>query len=99
MFILKINYIIITLILFYLLLTNAITLRRNKSILYSHETIVILIFTALILYSNLYITFLSKGIGLYVGLFYTKDNSIIQLFIILLSIIILNLIAFSPREV
>ena len=104
---------ILSLTLFYLLLSNAITLRRDKSILYSHVTlrqdksilysrvaIVILILTALILYSNLYITFLSKGIGIFGGLFYTKyNNSIIQLFIILLSIIILNLTAFYPRKV
>ena len=92
---------ILTLTLFYLLLSNAITLRRDKSILYSRVAIVILIFTALILYSNLYITFLSKGgLGIFGGLFYTKyNNSIIQLFIILLSIIILNLTAFYTRKV
>ena len=91
---------ILSLTLFYLLLSNAITLRRDKSILYSRVAIVILILTALIIYSNLYITFLSKGIGIFGGLFYTKyNNSIIQLFIILLSMIILNLTAFYPRKV
>jgi len=87
-------------LLFILLLFNAITLRQDKSILYSRVAIVILILTALIIYSNLYIIFLSKGIGIFGGLFYTKyNNSIIQLFIILLSIIILNLTAFYPRKV
>ena len=82
------------------MLSNAITLRRDKSILYARVAIVILILTALIIYSNLYITFLSKGIGLFGYLFYTKyNNSIIQLFIILLGIIISNLTAFSPRKV
>jgi len=86
--------------LLFILLSNAITLRQDKSILYSRVAIVILIFTALIIYSNLYITFLFKGIGIYGGLFYTKyNNSIIQLFIILLSIIILNLTAFYTRKV
>ena len=90
----------LTLTLFYLLLSNAITLRRDKSILYSRVAIVLLILTALIIYNNLYITFLAKGIGLFGGLFYTKyNNNIIQLFIILLSIIILNLTAFYPRKV
>ena len=82
------------------MLSNAITLRRDKSILYSRVAIVILILTALIIYSNLNITFLAKSVGLFGGLFYTKyNNSIIQLFIILLSIIILNLTAFYPRKV
>jgi NADH:ubiquinone oxidoreductase subunit 4 (subunit M) len=65
---------ILTLTLFYLLLSNAITLRRDKSILYSRVTIVTLILTALIIYSNLYITFLAKGIELFGGLFYTYIN-------------------------
>jgi len=61
---------------------------------------VILILTALIIYNNLYITFLAKGIGLFGGLFYTKyNNSIIQIFIIFLSIIILNLTAFYTSKV
>ena len=64
---------ILTLTLFYFL-SNAITLRRDKSILYSRVTIVTLILTALIIYSNLYITFLAKDIGLFGGLFYTYIN-------------------------
>ena len=68
--------------------------------LYSRVAIVLLILTALIIYNNLYITFLAKGVGLFGGLFYTKyNNNIIQLFIVLLSIIILNITAFYPRKV
>ena len=54
-----------------LLMSNAITLRRDKSILYSRATIIILLISALITYDNLYFLFLNKGIGIYGGLFHT----------------------------
>ena len=90
----------LTLSTFCLLSSNAVTLRRDKSILYSRVAIILLVLTALILYNNLYITFLAKGIGLFGGLFYTKyNNNIFQLFIIMLTIVILNLTAFYPRKI
>jgi len=83
-----------------LLLSNAVTLRRDKSILYSRITIIILIYSALITYNNLYFSFLEKGIGLFGGLFHTTCNTnIFHIFIFLLSSVILNLTAFYPRKV
>jgi hypothetical protein len=52
-----------------LLLSNSITLRRDKSILYSRATITILVIATLISYDNLNFLFLNKGIGIFSGLF------------------------------
>ena len=83
-----------------LLLSNSITLRRDKSILYSRATITILLVSSLIAYDNLYFLFLNKGIGIYGGLFHsTSTTSVFQLFILLVSSVILILTAFYPRKV
>jgi len=86
--------------LIYLLLSNAITLRRDKSILYSRVAIIILLYTSLLALFSLYLTSLDKGIGLYGGLFHaTSITQIFHIFIFLISAIILQLTAFHPRKV
>jgi NADH-ubiquinone oxidoreductase chain 2 len=86
--------------LIYLLLSNAITLRRDKSILYSRVAIIILLYTSLLAIFSLYLTSLDKGIGLYGGLFHaTSITQIFHIFIFLISAIILQLTAFHPRKV
>jgi len=50
-----------------LLLSNAITSRRDKSILYSRVTITILLISAFIAYDNLSLLFLAKDIGIFGG--------------------------------
>ena len=83
-----------------LLLSNSITLRRDKSILYSRATITILIIASIISYDNLYFLFLNKGIGLFGGLFHsTCTTSVFHIFILLISSIILLLTSFYPRKV
>lgn len=83
-----------------LLLSNSITLRRDKSILYSRATIAILLISSLITYDNLYFLFLNKGIGIYGGLFHsTSTTSFFHIFILLISSVILLLTAFYPRKV
>ena len=83
-----------------LLLSNSITLRRDKSILYSRVTITILLISALITYDNNYFLFLNKGIGIYGGLFHTTcTTSIFHIFILLISSTILLLTSFYPRKV
>ena len=83
-----------------LLLSNAVTSRRDKSILFSRVAIVILLYSSFLVYNNLEILFLEKGIGLYGGLFHaTCTTHIFHLFIFLLSAIILSLTAFYPRKV
>ncbi len=83
-----------------LLLSNAVTLRRDKSILYSRVSITILIYSSLLAFTSLYFTSLDRGIGLYGGLFHaTSITHIFHIFIFLISGLILQLTAFYPRRV
>ena len=84
----------------YLLLSNAVTLRRDKSILYSRVAILALLSSFLLGFGSLYITFLDKGIGLFGGLFHaTSTTQIFQIFILIVSVSILQLTGFYPRRV
>nr|YP_010350275.1 NADH dehydrogenase subunit 2 [Curvularia clavata]UOK09659.1 NADH dehydrogenase subunit 2 [Curvularia clavata] len=83
-----------------LLLSNAITSRRDKSILYSRATITILLISAFIAYDNLYLLFLAKGVGIFGGLFHTTaTTNFFHLFIFLITSVILLLTSFYPRKV
>ena len=83
-----------------LLLSNAITSRRDKSILYSRATITILLISAFIAYDNLNLLFLAKGIGIFGGLFHTTaTTNFFHLFIFLITSVILLLTSFYPRKV
>lgn len=86
--------------LIFLLLSNSITLRRDKSILYSRATITILLIASFIAYDNLFFLFLNKGIGIFGGLFNTTaTTNVFHIFIFLVSSVILLLTAFYPRKV
>lgn len=88
------------LLLIFLLISNAVTMRRDKSILFSRIVIKSLILIAFIAYNNLYVSPLNKGIALYGGLFnVTTYTQTFNIFIILLSAVILTLTAFYPRKV
>jgi NADH-ubiquinone oxidoreductase chain 2 len=83
-----------------LLLSNAVTLRRDKSILYSRVAIIILLYSSLLAMTSLFITNLDRGIGLYGGLFHaTSITQTFHIFIFLISAVILQLTAFYPRRV
>jgi len=83
-----------------LILSNAVTLRREKSIFYSRLAIIILIISFLLGMESLYIFFLEKGIGLYGGLFHiTANTQTFNIFIYIISAIILQLTAFYPRKI
>jgi len=83
-----------------LLLSNSNTLRNEHSTIYSRSTIVILIFSSLIAYNNLYYSFLNSGIGILGGLFHTTSiTNVFHIFILLISSIILLLTSFYPRKV
>ena len=83
-----------------LLLSNAITSRRDKSIMYSRATITILLISAFIAYDNLSLLFLAKGIGIFGGLFHTTaTTNFFHLFIFLITSVILLLTSFYPRKV
>ena len=82
-----------------LLSSNAVTLRRDKSILYSRVVIFMLLYSFLILL-NLNMTLSDKGIGLYGGLFQTTSlTQTFHLFIFAISALILQLTAFYPRKI
>ena len=83
-----------------LLMSNAVSLRRDKSILYSRITIIILLLSSYLTLDSLYLTNLDTGIGLYGGLFNaTSITHTFQLFIFLVSAAILQLTSFYPRKV
>jgi len=84
----------------FLILSNAVTLRRDKSILYSRVAIIVLLYSSLLAMESLYITCLDIGIGLYSGLFHTTGTiQIFHIFIFLISAAILQLTGFYPRRV
>jgi NADH-ubiquinone oxidoreductase chain 2 len=84
----------------FLLLSNAVTLRRDKSILFSRVAITILLYSSLLAMVSLYITYLDTGIGLYGGLFHaTSTTQVFHIFIFLISAAILQLTGFYPRKV
>ena len=84
----------------FLLLSNAVTLRRDKSILFSRVASIILIYCSLLAVKSLIIQNSFKGMGLFGGLFHTTSiTQIFQIFIFLISAIILQLTAFYPRRV
>ena len=83
-----------------LILSNAVTLKREKSIFYSRLAIIILIISLLLGIENIYIFSLEKGIGLYGGLFYiTANTQTFHIFIYIISAVILQLTAFYPIKI
>ena len=86
--------------LIFMLLSNAVTIRRDKSILFTRIAQLSLICACFSLYYNLYFSYLLTGIGFFGGLFHTTSiTHTYNFFIFLLSIIILSLTAFYPRRV
>jgi NADH-ubiquinone oxidoreductase chain 2 len=84
----------------YLLLSNAVSIRRDKSILFNRVAILILIYSSLFSINNLNLDYLNTGIGLFGGLFHvTSTTQIFHLFIFIVSAIILQLTSFYPRRV
>lgn len=82
------------------LLSNAVSLRRDKAILFNRTTILVLISSFFIGLAALYLDSLGRGIGLFGGLFNaTAITQVFQTFIFIISAIILQLTAFYPRRV
>lgn len=83
-----------------LLFSNALTLRKDKSILFSRVVILGLISTSFLAWNNLFLRPFAKGIGIYGGLFnVTTFTQTFNIFIFTISAIILTLTAFYPRKV
>nr|YP_010951102.1 NADH dehydrogenase subunit 2 [Ophidiomyces ophidiicola]WML69498.1 NADH dehydrogenase subunit 2 [Ophidiomyces ophidiicola] len=85
--------------IFFLLLSNSFSLKRDISIYYSRIGIVVQLYCIFFCYNNLFLPYLSSGIGLFGGLFSISSLSItFHLFIFILTFFILNLTAFYPRK-
>lgn len=83
-----------------LLISNALTLRTDKSILFSRVVMVSLIHTSFLAYNNLFFLSLDKGIGIFGGLFHvTVFTQMFNIFIFILTAFILTLTSFYPRKV
>jgi NADH-ubiquinone oxidoreductase chain 2 len=83
-----------------LLLSNAVSARRDKSILFSRVTNIIFIYCSLLLILNLKLNFLEKGVSLLGGLLFCKNHTqIFSIFLFILVIIILTLTSFYPRKI
>jgi NADH-ubiquinone oxidoreductase chain 2 len=83
-----------------LIISNAVSLKQDKSILFSRIVIKGLLFVSFIALNNLYVRPLEKGIGIFGGLFnVTSFSQTFNIFIFLLSAIILTITAFYPRKV
>lgn len=82
-----------------LLCSNAVSLNRDKSILFSRFVIKNLLISSYIAMNNLFIKCLSTGIAIYGGLFnVTTFTQTFNIFVFLISGVILTLSAFYPRK-
>ena len=85
--------------IFCLILSNALSFRRDTAILYSRIGIIILFYCIYLCYNNLFITYLDNDIGLFGGLFYTSPiTQTFHILIFILTLLILNLTGFYPRK-
>ena len=83
-----------------ILSSNAVAIRRDKSIVYSRSVIATLIVCLIISFYAFNSKFLDKGIGIYHGLFHTTAiTHIFQIFIFIISGLILQLNSFYPRKI
>jgi len=91
--------VLITLLIF-LLISNAVCSKRDKSILYSRVVITTLIITSFLPMTDLFVLSLGKAIGLYGGLFHVQAfTHSFHIFILLISAVIIVLTTFYPRKV
>ena len=84
----------------FLLSSNAVSLRRDKSILYARIVITILICSFILASNSYYTDFHDKGLGFFGGFYQTSAlTHIFHLFIFVITSLILVLNAFYPRKV
>lgn len=83
-----------------LICSSAVTLRRDKSILYARTAMSVLILCFVININNYYHEFIGKGLGLFHGLFHvTSTTHIFTLFLLIITIVILQLNSFHSRKI
>jgi len=82
-----------------LLLSNGLTVRPDTSILYSRIGLIIIFYSLFSAYTTFFIEYLERGVSLYGGLFnVTSITHTFQVFILLISGLILLMTAFYPRK-
>jgi NADH-ubiquinone oxidoreductase chain 2 len=82
-----------------LLFSNGLNIRPDSSILYSRVGLIIIFYSLLSASTSFHITYLEKGIGLYGGLFNITPVVLnFQIFIFIISLLILFMTAFYPRK-
>ena len=78
-----------------LLFSNAVTLRRDMSILFNRIAIIALVYC--FLHDVVSLSLINKGIGLHGGLLHvTNITQIFHIFVFIISILILQLTSFFP---
>jgi len=83
-----------------MLLSTAVTIRRDLTILFTRITSIILINCILICITGVVLKYLEKGIGIYGGLFHSTSNTqIFHIFIYIITTAIINLTGFYPRKI
>jgi NADH-ubiquinone oxidoreductase chain 2 len=83
----------------FILLSSAVTFRRDKAISFNRIAMIVLLFTSVLGYETLSLLSLESGIGIYGGLY--QVSSLTQTFVVfisILSIIILQLSSFYSRH-
>jgi len=82
----------------WILFSNAVNLRGDLAIVYNRIAIITLIYCTLLGCPSL--TMITKGIGLHGGLLlYTNLNHIFQIFLLIVTVIILMLTSFFPGKI
>lgn len=83
-----------------LVFNTGLTILKSKTLLFSRTAFIVFITLSYMLYNNIMISFLEKGISLYNGLLYTKSQTIVFTFVIyILTAIILIITSFYPRKI
>jgi len=79
--------------------SNAVAVKRDKAILFSRVSIIVLLSTIFTTLESAYTNYLDEGIGLYGGLFHmTSLIQVFHIFILILTVVILQVTAFYPRR-
>ena len=82
-----------------LLISNGLTLKINRAILFSRLGFTIIFFDIVFSYLNSFVTYIEKGISTFGGLFSVSCiTHIFEIFIFFICIMILNLTSFYPRK-
>ena len=90
----------LTLAILLLLMSNAVTIRRDKSILFARSSLTILAFCFFLCFNSFDLKLHEKGLGLFSGLLQTTTiTHVFHIFVFIVTLLILQLNGFYPRKV